>query len=40
MGIIDFLSEYNASKYFENQFKSRLHNVDSSMVSAIDEVTY
>ena len=40
MGIIDFLSEYSASKYFENQFKSRLHNVDSRMVSAIDEVNY
>ena len=39
-GIIDFLSEYNATKYFENKLKSRLHNIDSRLISAVDEGTY
>ena len=40
IGIIDFLTNYNNKKYFENQIKSKYHHVDSSQVSAIDENSY
>ena len=40
LGIIDFLTEYNKMKYIENRTKSKLYNVDSAAVSAIDERSY
>jgi len=40
LGIIDFLTAYGASKYLENRFKSAMHSVDSSAISATDEATY
>jgi len=40
LGLIDFLTAYGASKYLENRFKSAMHSVDSSAISATDEATY
>jgi len=40
LGLIDFLTAYGASKYLENRFKSAIHSVDSSAISATDEATY
>jgi len=40
LGIIDFLTAYGASKYLENRFKSAMHSVESSAISATDEATY
>ena len=40
IGIIDFLTNYNSSKYLENQFKSKIHHVERSSVSAIDSSSY
>jgi len=40
IGIIDFLTEYDSTKYIENQVKSKLANVDSYSISAIDPKSY
>ena len=40
LGIIDFLTTYDTSKYLENKFKSTVHHVDSIKVSAIDPISY
>ena len=40
LGVIDFLTSYDYKKYLENQFKSKINNVDSSEISAIDELCY
>ena len=40
VGVIDFLTEYGNIKFLENQIKSKLHHVDSSEISAIDETNY
>ena len=40
LGIIDFLTLYNTSKYFENELKQKLHGVDKMEISAIDSKSY
>ena len=40
IGIIDLLTKYDIKKKGENIFKSVIHNVDSTSISAIDQDTY
>ena len=40
LGIIDFLTLYDTSKYLENEFKSKFNNVDKMEISAIDSKSY
>jgi hypothetical protein len=40
IGIIDFLTNYDNSKFVENQLKSKVGRVNSNQISAIDAVSY